>query len=80
MGLSEYQQLTDQTFCFIYQATEVERLCTWYNPIRNPELVIEQEEEIVNWLLQLKNDRWWRENARLAWNISPHLACHLTQR
>ncbi|KAJ8042770.1 Phosphatidylinositol 4-kinase alpha [Holothuria leucospilota] len=61
-------------------ATEVERLCTWYNPIRNLELVIEQEEEIVNWLLQLKNDRWWRENARLAWNISPHLACHLTQR
>ncbi|PIK33180.1 putative phosphatidylinositol 4-kinase alpha [Apostichopus japonicus] len=60
-------------------ATEVERLSTWYNPIRNPELVLEQEEEIVNWLLQLKNDRWWRDNARLAWNISPHLACHLTQ-
>ncbi|XP_014673497.1 PREDICTED: phosphatidylinositol 4-kinase alpha-like isoform X2 [Priapulus caudatus] len=61
-------------------AVEVQRLCTWHNPQSLPELNVPEQEKIYAWLSMPVNERVWRDNARLAWDISPSLAIHLPMR
>lgn len=59
---------------------EIEFLITWYNPLSLPDLAISCEESVLKWLNQPTNDRSLKEQARLAWSISPSLAVFLPAR
>ncbi|XP_077996530.1 phosphatidylinositol 4-kinase alpha-like [Glandiceps talaboti] len=61
-------------------ANEIERLATWSNPIGSQDLNIEGEDNIGTWRAQVISERTWRDNVRLAWEISPYLACELPRR
>jgi len=58
----------------------VERLVTWYNPLSRSDLLIPGEEDIITWKTQNMTERQYREQARLAWEISPELAVFLPDR
>ena len=62
---------------FVVQANEIERLCCWYNPMDAPEQKIPLEEQVAGWRVQQSSERTWRDTVRLAWDISPFLACQL---
>ncbi|CAM1325927.1 PI4KA (predicted) [Pycnogonum litorale] len=61
-------------------ASEVDFMVTWLNPMSLPEQSIQGEETITAWLSQPISERMWRDNVRLAWDISPSLAVHLPSR
>ncbi|XP_071790519.1 phosphatidylinositol 4-kinase alpha-like [Asterias amurensis] len=61
-------------------SNEIERLCTWYNPMDSQEQKIPTEEMLAGWRGQQINERNWREFVRLAWELSPNLACCLPNR
>ncbi|XP_038059018.1 phosphatidylinositol 4-kinase alpha-like [Patiria miniata] len=61
-------------------SNEVERLCTWYNPMDAAEQKIQSEEILAGWRGQQINERNWRDFVRLAWDLSPYLACCLPSR
>lgn len=59
-------------------AVEIEFLLTWYNPLSLTECQFANEDTITAWKSQtFINERSWKENARLAWEISPTLAVYL---
>ncbi|XP_065322836.1 phosphatidylinositol 4-kinase alpha-like isoform X1 [Gordionus sp. m RMFG-2023] len=61
-------------------ANEIERFCTWLNPLSNVNKVLPNEDTIVSWKSQTVSDKTWREMAKLAWSISPSLAVYLPLR
>ncbi|KAG1666136.1 Phosphatidylinositol 4-kinase alpha [Nymphon striatum] len=61
-------------------AAEIQFMMTWHNPLSLPERAILGEDTITAWFSQPISERMWRDNARLAWDISPALAVHLPSR
>ncbi|XP_062522021.1 phosphatidylinositol 4-kinase alpha-like [Corticium candelabrum] len=71
-----------RTLIMALVANEVERLSTLYNPLGLPEQAIDGEEVVLQWRSTSfpQSDRTWKEFVRLAWQMSPHLAVHMTDR
>lgn len=63
-------------------ANEIELLITWHNPLSLNELSIAGEESILKWINQSLTvfEKNWKDQTRLAWNISPSLAVFLPTR
>ncbi|KAI1292021.1 Phosphatidylinositol 4-kinase alpha [Halotydeus destructor] len=61
-------------------AVDIEFLITWHNPNNLMENHVPGEETISAWRSQQLTDRAWKDNTRLAWNISPTLAIYLPTR
>ena len=64
----------------VLQAVEIEFLLIWHNPMGRTELQVPGEDNIGAWRTKTVTERAWRENARLAWDISPVLAVYLPVR
>ncbi|XP_049766862.1 phosphatidylinositol 4-kinase alpha isoform X1 [Schistocerca cancellata] len=61
-------------------AVEIEFLLIWYNPMGRQERQVQGEDTIAAWRSKTMTERTWRDNARLAWDISPILAVFLPLR
>ncbi|KAK7873127.1 hypothetical protein R5R35_006354 [Gryllus longicercus] len=61
-------------------AVEIEFLLIWHNPMGRPELQVPGEDNIAAWRSKTITERMWRDNTRLAWEISPTLAVFLPVR
>lgn len=61
-------------------AAEVEFFSTWLNPLSLPDLQLAGEEVVNSWRAQAITERVWRDNVRLAWDISPVLAVRMAAR
>ncbi|XP_067015107.2 phosphatidylinositol 4-kinase alpha [Anabrus simplex] len=61
-------------------AVEIEFLLIWHNPMGRPELAVPGEDNIAAWRSKTTTEKIWRDNARLAWDISPALAVYLPLR
>ena len=61
-------------------AAEVEFFSTWLNPLSLPELQLPGEDVVNSWRAQQITERVWRDNVRLAWDISPVLAVRMAAR
>jgi len=61
-------------------AAEIEFLSTWLNPLGLAELQLAGEDTVRQWRQQTVAERVWRDNVRLAWDISPVLAVRMAAR
>lgn len=58
-------------------AAEIEFLLVWQNPIAQPELRVQQEDNIAHWRSKTMTEKISREHMRVAWEVSPVLAVYL---
>jgi phosphatidylinositol 4-kinase len=61
-------------------AQEVDILATWLNPLGAPELTVSAESTISTWRQMKSSEKTWREQVRLAWDLSPVFAVYLPRR
>lgn len=61
-------------------AVEIEFVSTWINPLSLPEFTLPGEESLNSWRAQPITEKMWRDNVRLAWDISPVLAVRVAAR
>jgi phosphatidylinositol 4-kinase len=56
---------------------ELDHLYTFYNPFNLSQLAFERIETAISHLKVTLSERLWSDNVRIAWSVTPSLACHL---
>jgi len=63
------------------QASEIDQLMTWYDPLGSSDMAVDQAENLA---MRSKytslTPKQWRDNVDLAWSIAPSLAVQLPSR
>lgn len=57
-----------------------EFFATWLNPLAQADLQLAGEDTVNSWRANAVTERSWRDNVRLAWDISPVLAVRMASR
>ena len=59
---------------------ELDHLYTFYNPFNHSHMSFDRIEVAISHLKVTLAERQWSENVRMAWSVTPALACHLFAR
>jgi phosphatidylinositol 4-kinase len=59
---------------------ELDHLYTFYNPFNHSHMTFDRIDVAISHLKVTLAERQWSENVRMAWSVTPALACHLFAR